>query len=83
VLGFFRTIGHSPSMKIDMELLRRLNPNFVYQLKPHEFGGGFVISFMDSVDGDCVTGVINEDEVVRLITDLGLVIGKEVKLQDI
>lgn len=66
-----------------MELLRTLNPNFVYQLKTHEFGGGFVISFMDSVDGDCVTGIINEDEVERLITDLGLVIDKVVKLEDI
>lgn len=70
-------------MKIDMELLRRLSPNFIYQLKIHEFGGGFVISFMDPVDGDCVTGVISEDEVVRLITDLALIICKEVKLQDI
>lgn len=58
-----------------IEISRRLNPRFVYQIQPHEGGEGYIIGFSDTVDGDCVADVLNKEELKRLAQDILLTIG--------
>lgn len=65
-----------------MEILRHLDKRGKYLFRELD-EGGYAITFFDSYLDDTVVWMVEKEHIVRLITDLGLVIGKTVKLDAI
>lgn len=66
-----------------MEIKRRLTPSITYELREDETSADFRVTMIDPVDLDMVVGNLSFKQVETLIKDLGLIINRSVKLEEI
>lgn len=66
-----------------MEIKRRLTSSIAYELSEDETSADFRVTMIDPVDLDMVVGNLSFEQVETLIKDLGLIINRSVKLEEV
>lgn len=66
-----------------MEITKRVNPRFIYELREDETSDRYAISYSDSVSLEFVGAFLSREEIETLIKDLGLIINRGVTLEEI